>query len=88
GTALNPNQVFELPSGATIQIKEVRADKQSKRGKHTLKYNPLSSVEIQALNDGDSQLEEIEYTVEDSDGKTATGTLEIKVTGITDTFAD
>ena len=88
GTALNPNQVFELPSGATIQVKIVRANKQSEKGKHTLKYNPLPSTEIQALNDGESQLETIEYTVEDSDGKTAVGILEIKVTGITDSFAD
>ena len=88
GTPLNPNQVFELPSGATIQIKQVRANKQSERGKHSLKYDPLPSVEIQSLNDGDIQLEEIEYTVADSDGKTATGTLEITVTGISDTFAD
>lgn len=88
GTALNPNQVFELPSGATIEIKNVRGDMQDALGKHTLKYNPLPSVEIQALNNGESKLEVIEYTVEDSDGKTAVGILEINVTGITDSFPD
>jgi len=88
GTALNPNQVFELPSGATIQIKNVRGDQRSNKGKHRIKYDPRLSVELQALNDGESYLETIEYTVEDADGKTAVGILEVTVTGITDTFAD
>jgi len=88
GTALNPNQVFELPSGAKIQIKNVGENQRSNKGKHKIKYDPRFSVDLQALNDGESYLETIEYTVEDADGKTAVGTLKIEVTGISDSFAD
>ncbi|MEL6930081.1 MAG: Ig-like domain-containing protein [Cyanobacteria bacterium J06600_6] len=88
GTPLNVNQVFELPSGGTVQIKNVGENNRSEKGKHKIKYDPRLSPELQALNDGENFLEVIEYIVEDPEGKAATGILEITVTGITDTYAD
>ena len=78
GIAIRSGSVINLTSGSSITL---NAD-------GTLKYDPANNIVLQLQNDGDSQIETIEYTVSDELGNTDTADIKVTVTGISDTFAD
>ena len=78
GIAISSGSVINLTSGSSITL----------NAEGTLNYDPANNITLQLQNDGDSQIETIEYTVSDELGNTDTANIEVTVTGITDTFAD
>ena len=88
GISVSVNEKVTLTSGATVQLKMVKAEKQSTNGQHKLKYDPRDSNSMQLMNEGESSQETFSYTVMDPEGNTDTATVNVNVTGITDTFAD
>lgn len=88
-TTVAVGEVVTLDSGATVKLVQ-RSDssKYSTLGKYVLKYDPKPSASLNLLNEGEDKTETFTYTVSDPEGNTGQGSVNVRVTGITDTYSD
>ncbi len=79
-----------LLSGAKISLilNPAGSSKYGIEGKYVLKYDPTPSASLNLLNDGQSKTETFSYTVSDPENNTGKAEVNVKVTGITDTYSD
>lgn len=88
-TLVSVGDVITLESGAKVKlVKRNNTSKYSQLGKYALKYDPTSSYSLNTLNKDDEETETFSYTVSDAEGNTDQAYVEVKVKGITDTYAD
>ena len=82
------NDTYTLQSGAILTVKEVGRDNKSNNGDYTLQYDPTTSNSLNLLNEGQNATETFTYIVSDPEGNTDSGSVTVRVDGVTDTYAD
>jgi VCBS repeat-containing protein len=71
-------------AGANTNSATVSLRNPAVSGRESLSYDPSGAGNLQALARGDSVIDTITYTIQDSHGATSTATVQVTITGVND----